>query len=104
MTISIAEDFSKVPVGRFRDDGEWSAERFREDLLIPALKKADKKHPVIVNINGVEGYSASFLEEAFAGLIGGEYTREDIQEKLQIEADDTYDIYKKIILTYLKEG
>ncbi len=102
MTISIAKDFSDVPAGRFRDDGDWSGEKFREELLIPALKKADKKHPVIVNINDTEGYGSSFLEEAFAGLIRNGYTKENIAEKLQIEANDTYDIYKKIILEYLE--
>ncbi len=104
MTISIAEDFSDVPAGRFLNDGDWSGERFREEFLIPALKDADKKHPVIININGTEGYGSSFLEEAFAGLIRKGYTKEDIAEKLQIEANDTYDIYKKIILEYLKEA
>ncbi len=68
-TIAIAKDFSKYPAGRSRRDGEFSAERFREDVLIPALKTAGNEGRVIVLLDGVYGYSSSFLEETFGGLV-----------------------------------
>lgn len=105
MTISIAKDFSDVPAGRYHSDGDWTGQKFRESFLVPELEKANKEHPVIVNINGTEGYGSSFLEEAFGGLIREtKYTKNDINELLKIEADDTYDIYKKIILDYIKKA
>ncbi len=105
MTISIAKDFSDVPAGRHYRDGEWTGEKFREEFLIPALEKADKKHPVIVDINDTEGYGSSFLDEAFGELIRKEiYTKDEINDLLQINANDTYDIYKQIILDYIKEA
>ena len=32
ITVNIAQDFSKYPGGRYRADGEFSGERFRDDL------------------------------------------------------------------------
>ncbi len=105
MRISIAKDFSDVPAGRYYADGEWTGQKFREKVLIPALEKADKENPVIVDINEAEGYGSSFLEEAFGGLIREEnYTPDKIKDILKIEANDTYGIYKKIILDYIKKA
>lgn len=105
MNISISQDFSDVPAGRFLTDGDWTGQKFREDYLVPALKKANKTHPVIVNINNVEGYGSSFLEEAFGGLVREEgYTKEELDEILKIEANATFKIYKDIILQHIKES
>ena len=35
-TISIAEDFSAYPAGRYPADGEYNATTFRKEVLIPA--------------------------------------------------------------------
>ena len=51
------------------DDGLHSGERFREELFIPNLGKATKDEPLIVAINGLEGYASSFLEEAFGDVV-----------------------------------
>lgn len=37
-TIYIARDYSDTPAGRYKSDGNYSGERFREELLYPALK------------------------------------------------------------------
>lgn len=103
--IAIAKDFSDVPAGRYYTDGDWTGQKFREEVLIPALEKADKENPVTVDINGVEGYGSSFLEEAFGGLVREkEYTNDELKKILRIEANDTYDIYKEIILNYIEEA
>lgn len=64
--INIAKDFSRVPLGRFRDDSPYNGTTFREDFLIPALSQ----HATLeINLDGTEGYGSSFLEEAFGGLV-----------------------------------
>ena len=61
MRISIARDFSDVPIGRDRADGDFTGEAFREDWLIPKLRKASARDPLIVVLDGAEGYPSSFL-------------------------------------------
>jgi ERCC4-type nuclease len=105
MNISIAKEFSDVPSGRYYADGEWTGEKFRTEYLAPKLKKADRQHPVIVNINDTEGYGSSFLEEAFGGLVRKEnFSQDELNKILKIEANDTYRIYKEIILEYIAEA
>jgi hypothetical protein len=64
--LSVANEFSKSPAGRFPTDGPNSGERFRDELLYPALKNGDK---VEVDLNGVLTMGSSFLDEAFGGLV-----------------------------------
>ena len=64
--IWIAKDFSRFPAGRFRSDGPFSGEAFREDHLVPAFTHSK---PVTIHLDGVEGYPSSFLDEAFGGLV-----------------------------------
>jgi hypothetical protein len=63
--IEIAGDFTRFPAGRYKADGPFSGERFRDDFLIPALTSHDR---VTVRLDGVMGYGSSFLEEVFGGL------------------------------------
>src|SRR5436190_18282538 len=96
-TISIANDFSKYPAGRSRRDGEFSAERFREDLLIPALREAQEQGGrVIVVLDGVYGYSSSFLEESFGGLVRRKAFRPNwLRQALVVRAENpVYKTYK----------
>lgn len=64
--IHLAQDFTKYPAGRYRSDGQYSGEVFREDFLVPALRSGDE---VEVVLDGALGYGSSFLEEAFGGLV-----------------------------------
>lgn len=64
-TISLSE-FSQYPAGRKREDGKYSAEAFRDDVLIPALKQYDNVYVAI----DVIMLAASFLDEAFGELVG----------------------------------
>lgn len=64
--IHVARSFSKFPAGRFRSDGPYSGERFRDDFLVPALRSNPK---VTVLLDGAMGYGSSFLEEAFGELV-----------------------------------
>lgn len=80
-TIAIAKEFSEYPAGRYREDGEFSGEVFRDDLLVPRLTQYDV---VEVNLDGSMGYGSSFLEEAFGGLVRlGKFTKEALRKKLK---------------------
>lgn len=65
-TVSVARNFSRFPSGRRKSLGDTSGEGFREKFLEPALKAGE---PLEVDLDGTIGYSSSFLEEAFGGLI-----------------------------------
>tara|TARA_R110002020_G_scaffold150446_1_gene327141 strand:+ start:6225 stop:6563 length:339 start_codon:yes stop_codon:yes gene_type:complete len=64
--IFIAKQFSRTPGGRYYTDGPSTGEQFREEILIPALKK--NKH-ITIHLDGARGYPSSFLEEAFGGAV-----------------------------------
>lgn len=91
MMISIAEKFSKFPAGRYKEDGPYSGARFRDEVLIPAVRSAvasDSK--VVVLLDGVIGYSSSFLEEVFGGLARADVAApETIRKIVEIRADDS---------------
>lgn len=107
MHISIATDFSRVPAGRYKADGPYSGEGFRDDFLVPNLRKAKDTDSVLdVSIEGVEGLSSSFLEEAFGGLVRCcSFHEDDLRKILKISAEsDVYESYIKIIWEYIEEA
>ncbi len=82
VTIDVARDFGRFPAGRFRTDGRYSGERFRKELLVPALKKMGT---VTVEMDGAAGYGPSFIEEAFGGLVRKEgFDKEALNYRLRI--------------------
>ncbi|MBU2848594.1 STAS-like domain-containing protein [Acidithiobacillus ferriphilus] len=87
-TIYIADDFSTTPAGRYKSDGQFSGEKFRDDILMPALKTHDI---VIVNLDNTIGYGSSFLEEAFGGIIrSGTFTHKELKKKLKIKSSRSF--------------
>lgn len=84
--IAIAKEFSEYPAGRFRNDGPFSGEVFREDYLTPLLNKYDQ---VEVNFDGAMGYGSSFLEEAFGGLVRlRKFSRDVLHSKLLLKYNE----------------
>ncbi|WP_460410096.1 MULTISPECIES: STAS-like domain-containing protein [unclassified Pseudomonas] len=78
--ITIVDDFSRTPYGRYPTDGPASGQTFRQDLLAPKLREYDKVHVVL---DGYNRYGRSFLDEAFGGLIREEgFTGEQLRRKL----------------------
>ena len=75
-------DFARYPFGRYRGDGEYSGQRFREDFLIDAFKR--HKDEVVVILDGAVGMGSSFLEEAFGGLVRAGIDRQEIKTRLKI--------------------
>lgn len=98
-SISIAQDFSQFPAGRFKSDGPYSGEAFREDILVPALAKDES---VNIDMDGVLGYGSSFLEEAFGGLIRVHHMTFDVlRKKLFVKC--SVPVYANRVWEYLKE-
>lgn len=64
--IDVGKDFTPTPGGRYRREGEWSGEQFREEILEPALKDGGE---VIVDLDGAEGFTTSFLDEVFGEMV-----------------------------------
>lgn len=89
--IDVGKDFSSKPYGRYFKDGKFSAERFRNEHLIPALNKTDFSSGEVVtifmdNVDPDFEYSSSFLEETFGGLVRKtNYTEEEIERVLDIQ-------------------
>lgn len=100
--ISIANDFSSTPGGRFRTDGPFSGEQFREDVLIPALGSAPS---ITVELDGTRGYPSSFLDEAFAGLVRKKgWSADEFKKHITIIASGNYQIYYDDIMLYVEEA
>jgi hypothetical protein len=95
--IDIGKDFSLVTGGRRRNSGAHSAEAFRDDLLVPALRQGGQ---VIVSING-PSYSMAWLEEAFGTLQDLGFSSDDLSERLVIEADGDYRYTAEAIRGYI---
>jgi hypothetical protein len=95
--IDIGKDFSLVTGGRRRASGSHSAEAFRDDLLVPALRQGAQ---VVVSING-PSYSMAWLEEAFGTLGDLGISRDDLSARLMIEADGHYRYTAEAIRNYI---
>jgi hypothetical protein len=82
--ISVAKDFSQYPGGRFYADGPYPGEKFRNELLVPALRASQSV--VTVDLDGTIGYGSSFLEEAFGGLVRLDgFTVGELRDRLKLE-------------------
>lgn len=85
-TINVAKDFTRFPAGRYRTDGPYSGELFREQFLAPALAE----HPEIsVVLDGAAGYGSSFLDEAFGGLVRTHIIESvNVRKRIKLESSD----------------
>lgn len=103
MNISIAKDFSDTPWGRFPTDGDFCGANFRDNVLIPALKRSQI---VVVDLDGVEGVGSSFLDEAFGGLVReGQFSAEELKHRLQVVTTERpFRMYVDLIWRYIGEA
>ena len=85
VTIDIGKEYSRYPAGRHRKDGPFSGERFRDELLLPALRRGSK---VEVVLDGTAGYGSSFLEESFGGLMRAGLSLDLIRSNLVLVTED----------------
>ena len=88
MELNVATEFSPFPGPRSRNEGEHSAEQFRDELLAPRFNEAVSTGTVLqVDLDGGFGYATSFLEEAFGGL-AREHGIEQVLDVLVFKSDD----------------
>lgn len=107
IVIRFANDFAKNPGGRYKKDGSFSGEEFREGWLVPKINQAiANAGRVIVELDGTFGYAASFLDEAFGGLIReGHFSRDVLARVLQIRASALHvQLYKELAEQYMDEA
>jgi len=104
MHLSIAKDFSDVPWGRYPEDGDYCGENFRERHLVPPL--LDRTEKVIVELDGVEGFGSSFLDEAFGGMVRkGYFTADELKARLKVETTQPeFQMYVTLIWRYIAEA
>ena len=107
LRLNIANDFSPVPVGRYRTDGDKSGEAFRDDILYPKIRAAKEKQTILeVDFTGMYGLSSSFLEEAFGGLVREKGLNPDeILRMLKFLPEKSYfDLYIKLTKKYINDA
>lgn len=91
MNINICNEYTDTPGGRYKEQGPYSGEEFREKILKRAYFVAkDKREKLIIDLDGGFGYGSSFLEEAFGGLIRELEPEQykDIFDIIEIKSDD----------------
>ena len=97
--INIGKQFSRFPVGRYFADGETNGQRFREELLRPALLEFET---VEIFFDDALGYGSSFLEEAFGGLVRSGYSAAPLLKRLILMSED--DALKDEVTQYILDA
>lgn len=90
MKTIFVKEFSKFPGPRFVRLGPNSGEKFRDEVLIPAIQESGE---ISVNLDGTFGYGSSFLEESFGGLVRAGISESAvlfIRNHLVSDEDSTY--------------
>ena len=107
LCINIAKEFSPVPIGRHRIDGDKSGEAFREDILYPKIRVAMEKQEILeIDFDGMYGLPSSFLEEAFGGLVREKkLNSDDILRTIKFRPKKShFDLYIELIKEYIKKA
>jgi len=100
-------DFSKFPSGRDETDGAHNGERFRNEVLKPAIEKASREGKYIeVSLEGVLNFGSSFFEEAFGGVIRcGILKKDQLERMLRITPEDSrYGKYRTVIIKHIRNA
>ncbi|MCC7542332.1 MAG: STAS-like domain-containing protein [Deltaproteobacteria bacterium] len=96
-------DFTRTPGARYRTDGPFSGEQFRDEILVEAYDRARAAGvALIVVLDGVAGYATSFLEEAFGGL-ARDRDQADVIARLQLVSTEEPELVGEV-MEYMKEA
>lgn len=93
LKIKISKNFSPNPGPRSKDEGDYSGEQFREDVLLPKVKEAmGAGEKLEIDLDGTAGYGTSFLEEAFGGLVRDHHLTYEQAKRLLtfVSEEETY--------------
>lgn len=104
MLLKIATDFSVTPGGRYRKDGAYSGELFRERFLIPRYNKCLlNEETLTIDFDGSYGYSTGFLEEAFGGIIRKGYSYLEVIKTINFISFEEPRIIEDILVYMIEE-
>lgn len=96
ITIDIKNDFSSTTGFRTYNDGPKSGLEFYDVLLKNKFKEAQElKVKLKVILDGGEGYTSSFLNEAFR-LLGQTYGSDNVWNNIMIVSEEMPKYIKKI--------
>ncbi|WP_394524331.1 STAS-like domain-containing protein [Lacrimispora sp. JR3] len=99
--INISEVFSNTPGGRYKDEGDFSGEEFRESILLPEYEKVENTdNKLKINFDNCFGFATSFLEESFGGLVR-KYKKKNVLSHIEIISNDDETI-PKLIRNYVE--
>lgn len=83
MTINMTVDFSRLPGGIDEIEGTNTGEYFRKKFLIPVYDYClIKDEELNINFASSHGFAASFLEEAFGGMVRTGYDGKTMLRKM----------------------
>ena len=86
--LKISDSFTNAPGPRTIEQGQFSGEQFRKELLAPEYEKAKSKNEkLIVDLDGSYGYVTAFLEESFGGL-QRDFPHDNLLKIIDIKCDD----------------
>lgn len=103
LTLNVAEEFSPRPGPRTKEEGEFSAEQFLDQVLNGRFDQAVREDAVLlVDLDGGYGYATSFLEGAFGGLARAKGI-DLVSSHLEIKSDDEPYLIDSI-KTYIREA
>ena len=87
-SIIIATDFSNSPGARYYEDGDWSGQKFLDELLLPKFNKAVAGgHILRIGLDKVYGYPSSFVSGSF-GKLSMEKGKDLVLKHIKLESDD----------------
>lgn len=98
--IKISTQFTTSPGPRFIKDGPFSGELFREQHLVPLLKK--ETNTIIVDLDDTDGYAACFLQEAF-GKLQKQFPNINLNDKFKFISHQEKSLIQEI-KTYIIEN
>ncbi len=105
MKINVCKEYTDTPGGRYKEQGDFSGQDFRETILEPKyLESIMKNEKLQIDLDGGYGYGSSFLEEAFGGLIRD--LKDNYKQTLdiiEIKSDDEPKLIEDI-KRYIKEA
>lgn len=102
ITVSIADQFTEFPTGRYKIRGAGSGEEFREKFLLRELTEGNS---VTVLMDGTAGYPSSFLEEAFGGLIRKGLSLDLLKKNLTLIAHEPeFQTYQMLAWSFIEDA